>query len=263
MSEKTPLSPEAQMRRMSRRSFLWAGGAIVSVIGARQWLATRADADGIPYPFRRALKFNERVGRAVYRPSALAPTFPAKFAGEPRPNGDIGLGSEFNVDEWALSVERFNGDREPLSVNLADIKSLPRTEMTTEIKCIEGWSQVVTWAGARLVDFMAKYPPDTKSSYKADIAQRPNDLPDYVGMATPDGLYYVGLDRESCLHMQTLLCYEMNGQPLTEEHGAPLRLVIPVKYGIKNIKRIGVIRYTEQRPADYWAEAGYDWYAGL
>jgi DMSO/TMAO reductase YedYZ molybdopterin-dependent catalytic subunit len=55
----------------------------------------------------------------------------------------------------------------------------------------------------------------------------------------------------------------MNGAPLAIENGAPLRLRIPTKYGIKNIKRIGTIAYTDQRPADYWAEQGYDWYAGL
>jgi DMSO/TMAO reductase YedYZ molybdopterin-dependent catalytic subunit len=50
---------------------------------------------------------------------------------------------------------------------------------------------------------------------------------------------------------------------LTLEHGAPLRLVTPVKYGIKNIKRIGTLAFTAKRPADFWAERGYDWYAGL
>jgi DMSO/TMAO reductase YedYZ molybdopterin-dependent catalytic subunit len=73
----------------------------------------------------------------------------------------------------------------------------------------------------------------------------------------------VGLDMPSALQPQTLLCYEMNGAPLAIENGAPLRLRIPAKYGIKNIKRIGTITYTDQRPADYWAEQGYDWYAGL
>ncbi len=66
----------------------------------------------------------------------------------------------------------------------------------------------------------------------------------------------------SALHPQTLLAYEMAGSALTLEHGAPLRLVTPVKYGIKSIKRIGTIRFTNDRPADYWAERGYDWYAG-
>jgi DMSO/TMAO reductase YedYZ molybdopterin-dependent catalytic subunit len=82
-------------------------------------------------------------------------------------------------------------------------------------------------------------------------------------MATPDEEYYVGLDMKSALHPQTLLAWEMNGKPLELSHGAPLRLVIPVKYGIKNIKRIGTIRFTDQRPGDYWAEEGYDWFAGL
>jgi len=84
-----------------------------------------------------------------------------------------------------------------------------------------------------------------------------------VGLETPDSGYYVGLDSDSALHPQTLLCYEMQGAPLTPAHGAPLRLVTPVKYGIKNIKRIGAIKFQDNRPADFWAEQGYDWYAGL
>src|SRR5262249_41855042 len=102
-----------------------------------------------------------------------------------------------------------------------------------------------------LSDFVAKY------------ATLEIDPDAYVGMATPDGKYYVGLDAASALHPQTLLAYEMNGQPLEEKHGAPLRLAIPVKYGIKNIKRIGKISYQTARPRDFWGEDGYDWYAGF
>ena len=58
------------------------------------------------------------------------------------------------------------------------------------------------------------------------------------------------------MHPQTLLCYEMNGADLTSAPGAPLRLVIPVKYGVKNIKRIGKISYTNTRPRDFWAGGG-------
>jgi DMSO/TMAO reductase YedYZ molybdopterin-dependent catalytic subunit len=96
----------------------------------------------------------------------------------------------------------------------------------------------------------------------ADPISGAKDLLDYTALETPDREYYVGLDMASALHPQTLLCYEMDGRPLTLEHGAPLRLVIPVKYGIKNLKRIGTVRFTDARPADYWAEQGYDWYAG-
>jgi DMSO/TMAO reductase YedYZ molybdopterin-dependent catalytic subunit len=54
----------------------------------------------------------------------------------------------------------------------------------------------------------------------------------------------------------------MNWQPLTREHGAPLRLYLAVKYGYKSLKRVGLIRFQDERPADYWGERGYDWYAG-
>ena len=65
------------------------------------------------------------------------------------------------------------------------------------------------------------------------------------------------------LHPQTVLAYEMNEAPLSAENGLPLRLIIPIKYGIKNIKWVSAVRLSADRPADYWAERGYDWYAGL
>ena len=65
------------------------------------------------------------------------------------------------------------------------------------------------------------------------------------------------------MHPQTVLAYEMNDQPLDLKNGAPLRLVIPIKYGVKSLKRIGRIFFSDEKPADYWAEQGYDWWAGL
>jgi DMSO/TMAO reductase YedYZ molybdopterin-dependent catalytic subunit len=127
---------------------------------------------------------------------------------------------------------------------------LPRVEQIIDFKCVEGWSVVTQFAGARLADFTAKFAPDSEKAA-------------WVGMNTPSKDYYVGIDMPSALHPQTLLAYEMNGKPLEDRHGAPLRLVIPVKYGIKNIKRIARIEYTDKRPADYWFEQGYDYYSGL
>jgi DMSO/TMAO reductase YedYZ molybdopterin-dependent catalytic subunit len=64
------------------------------------------------------------------------------------------------------------------------------------------------------------------------------------------------------MHPQTLLCYEINGQPLTIDHGAPLRLVTPLKYGIKHLKQIGSIAFSDARPRDYWTENAYDYDQG-
>jgi DMSO/TMAO reductase YedYZ molybdopterin-dependent catalytic subunit len=85
----------------------------------------------------------------------------------------------------------------------------------------------------------------------------------YLGLSTPDEEYYVGIDMPSALHPQTLLCYEMNGKPLPMDQGYPLRLIIPVKYGIKSLKRIGSMYFENERPPDYWAERGYDYFSGL
>jgi DMSO/TMAO reductase YedYZ molybdopterin-dependent catalytic subunit len=85
----------------------------------------------------------------------------------------------------------------------------------------------------------------------------------YAGLETPDKKYYVGIDKESILHPQTLLCYEMNGKTLPMDNGFPLRLIIPVKYGVKHLKRIGTIFFSENKPRDYWFEQGYDYYCGL
>ena len=140
-----------------------------------------------------------------------------------------------------------------LLLQMGDIRQLPRYELVTQFKCIEGWSQIVHWAGVRMADFLELYPPD----------QIGGKDPRYVYMETPDGDYYTGYDLDVMRHPQTLLVTEMMGAPLTQPHGAPLRLHMPTKYGYKQIKRIGLIAYTNDKPDDYWTKLGYDWYAGL
>jgi hypothetical protein len=150
-----------------------------------------------------------------------------------------------------------------LLLTIEDIKKLPHVAMVTEFKCIEGWSEIVHWGGARFRDFLVAYPPHVGDNEDLRSAKIVMSLPEYFAFQTPDGQYYVGIEREVALHPQTVLAYELNGQPLTLDHGAPLRLVTPLKYGIKQIKQIGRITYMNTRPRDYWYEQGYDYYAGL
>ena len=140
-----------------------------------------------------------------------------------------------------------------LLLTLADVLRLPRHELVTQFTCIEGWSQIVHWAGVRMADFLEAYPPEP-------IDGRP---PRYIYMETPDGDYYTGFDLAVMRQPQALLVTEMMGAPLAQFHGAPLRLHMPTKYGYKQIKRIGLIAYTNDKPDDYWTKLGYDWYAGL
>ncbi len=258
---------EARIRKLSRRSFLWAGVATAGAISGL-WAFNRNPPEGAPEgkglyvpvvdgtkaPLRKVLSFNEGVARNLfYSPTHRAREFPRSEAVTPRNNynGNTPL---VDLAAWNLSLENEAGRGEPRVLTLADLKTLPEVSQTTELKCIEGWSVVVNWTGVRFYDFIRKYPSPSGTQYVA-LFSEPEGW--------DDERYYVGLDIESALHPQTLLAYEMNGEPLTPEHGAPLRMVIPTKYGIKCIKLITRIAYTNDRPADYWHERGYDWYAGL
>ena len=245
--EGTPEEVRSAMRRYTRRSMVWGTGAVIgSWLGIR-WLARAPLEDGIPRPMRAAIRTNESIFNRLFSSSSRTDEYPGR-AGEDRTNGDVGLSQDVDLESWALSLMRTGED--PLQIGLDELKRLPRVDMVTELRCIEGWSLIVHWTGVRFADFVEHYAPSAKARK-------------YVALETPDGEYYVGLDIASALHPQTLLCFAMNGEPLTPEHGAPLRLVIPVKYGVKNLKRIGTIAFSDERPKDYWAELGYDWYAGL
>jgi DMSO/TMAO reductase YedYZ molybdopterin-dependent catalytic subunit len=205
---------------------------------------------GVQPPIRKVLGINESVFKKSLNSFHLAKTYPLSTAVKhPRVNGDIGMGNDFDPATWKLYVIKAGGDT--LTLTLDDIKKLPHTEIVFDFKCIEGWSQVTHWGGVRFSDFVAAYNLNSESSMK------------YVGMATPDNEYYVGIDMLSALHPQTLICYEMNGKPLPMNQGFPLRMIIPVKYGIKSIKRMGTMYFDNVRPPDYWFERGYDYYSGL
>ena len=261
------LPPNSSLRqeaaRRTRRSFIVGGLAALGGVLGWRYLLQRPDAEGTPLPFRRVLDANGRLSAAYFRETRLAREFPkSQGVANVRTNGSAGLESPIDLAAWRLAVQPYGGGKVQ-EFTLADIKALPRVEMTTELKCIEGWSIVVNWAGVRFADFLAKYPLASRSGQPIkDIANPPADLAPYVSLVTPDEEYYVGLDMHSAIHPQTLLCYEINDQPLTLAHGAPLRLVTPLKYGIKHLKRIGTIAFADTRPADYWAEQGYDWDAG-
>ncbi|HEV7700030.1 MAG TPA: molybdopterin-dependent oxidoreductase [Pyrinomonadaceae bacterium] len=244
------------MSRRSRRGFIVGGAAALIGIFGWRWMS-----DETKYRLLRGtFEFNELVSQSLYSPKRLAPEFPPSRITPERVNGDVGLISEFDAANWRLRVGGLYGTPSEIELTLDDIRKLPRTEMTTELKCIEGWSIIVKWTGVRFSDFVAKYRPIGGYSYTTHANRQ--DQPPYVALTTPDEQYYVGWDIESMLHPQTLLAYEMNGAPLTLEHGAPLRLASPLKYGIKQIKRIGRIEFTNERPRDFWGEQGYDWYSG-
>lgn len=212
------------------------------------WVRKQPKADGTPRPIRSVLNTNEKIFSSLFDSTKKVKEYPvSKAVKRVRVNGNIGMRGEVDTT-WRLQVVRTTGDT--LSVTLDDIKKLPKRDIVFDFKCIEGWSQVTHWGGVPFRTFISAYHLNEESTMK------------YIGLKTVDKEYYVGIDMPSALQEQTILCYEMNGEPLPLNQGYPLRLIIPVKYGIKHLKRIGTLFFSNNKPADYWAERGYDYYAG-
>lgn len=239
-------SKKRSIGQLTRRSLGF--GLLMGALGAGAffWVDAQPERDGIAWPLRSVLEFNGRLWSRLYNPNRVQNAKPT-LGKRARVNGDEGLGEPIDVRRWRLKI--YVEGKKVRELTLADLALLPRTSTTTEFRCIEGWSQEISYSGIQFGDFLK--------------AQGLSPAMRYVGLETPDGGYYVSVDMESMLHVQTLLADRMNDLPLTSEQGAPLRLLIPIKYGIKSLKRIGSIYLSDSRPRDYWAEQGYDWYAGL
>jgi DMSO/TMAO reductase YedYZ molybdopterin-dependent catalytic subunit len=206
-------------------------------------------SDGAASPLRSVLNKNETIFSSVFDKNKKAKEYPVSEAVKNvRVNGREGMEDEVDETAWRLQVVKANN--EIMAVSLADLKKLPKRDIVFDFKCIEGWSQVSHWGGVPFITFMQAYGLETEKNKR------------YIGLQTVDKNYYVGIDMPSALQEQTILAYEMNGVPLLPEHGAPLRLIIPVKYGIKHLKQIGTLYFSDRKPPDYWAERGYDYYAG-
>ncbi len=248
-------------QKINRRNFISFGVFIILAAGVYKgwrWLYKLPDepagiTGGTRVPLRKALNKTEIFfRRIVFSENHLVKTYPKEMAAKHvRVNSDIGIEAdkEFDPKDWTLQVIKKGG--QVLNVTIDQLKTLPKTDLIFDFKCVEGWDQISHWGGVKFSDFVKHFKLDEYAKMQ------------YVGMETPDKSYYVGIDMPSAMHPQTILAYEVNEKPLSLEHGAPLRLIIPTKYGIKNLKRIGTINFSNTRPHDYWAEQGYDYYSGL
>ena len=161
------------------------------------------------------------------------------------------------ISGWNLTLD---GLASGLTISL-DIRNLMTRfsihEQITRLVCVEGWSAIAWWAGLRFDDLLRAYPPISQAKWA-----RVESSVNLDASGNPDP-YFMSLDLATACHPQTLLATHFNGQPLTVEHGAPLRLLVPVKLGLKNVKAITKITYSAEEPEDYWGERGYSRYDGI
>lgn len=166
---------------------------------------------------------------------------------------------------WTVSVE---GEcAKPGTVAYDDlIKPHTLEERTYRMRCVEGWSMVIPWIGVPLADVLKRFEPTSKAKFVefstlADPAQMP-------GLRVPilDWPYREGLRMDEAMHPLSLLAVGLYGKELLPQNGAPIRLVVPWKYGFKSAKSIVRIRFTETQPATAWntyAPREYGFYSNV
>jgi len=273
--------PRARLAAQSRRSFLlWTAGVLATAAGAwwllpdraksrlaggdpaRDWLDTLAARVGLSRARRealldRGLTFDDDVAEALFSVDRRVRTYRRSEVTALRNNYHGRTPGPEILPGWSLEISGLASQRvERLS--LAALESrLARREQVTRLVCVEGWSAIAWWGGLRFADLLQAYPPASGARW---AEMRSMVSMDGAGRHEP---YYVSLDLETARHPQTLLVTHHNGRPLSLAHGAPLRLIAPMKLGLKNIKAITHITYQADEPPDYWNERGYSSYDGL
>ena len=222
--------------------------------------------------FPRVLGLGEkatyRVQRMLVPRKAMAQEFPAaEMSPQFRSNG---TSMPDNPAYRALAAKGFADYRlqigglveRPMSLTLAEIRAFPSRTQITRHDCVEGWSAIGKWKGARLSAMLeaARVKPNGRyvAFYCADPMEEDGTSP-----------YYESIDLEDAFHPQTILAYDLNDGPLPIKNGAPLRLRVERQLGYKMAKYVMRLEVVEdlgriaEGKGGYWEDQGYEWYAGI
>ena len=196
-----------------------------------------------------------------YDPAAISPDFRANGTTNPDSEDYQKLASGGFAD-WRLQIDGLV--ERPLSLSLADLRAAPARSQITRHDCVEGWSGIAQWKGARLGSLIERAGLKPKARFLAFHCADTLEL-------TLDGTgdYYETIAVEDAFHPQTILAYEMNQKPLPVAHGAPVRLRLERQLGYKMAKYVMRIEAIEsfdklgRGRGGYWEDRGYQWYAGI
>lgn len=166
---------------------------------------------------------------------------------------------------WTLKIEGEVG--KPGDYHLEDlIKASTLEERIYRFRCVEAWSMVIPWVGISLGDMIKRFEPNSRAKYVEfttlyDPKQMPGQKRNVLNWP-----YVEALRIDEAMHPLSIMAVGLYGEVLPNQNGAPLRLMVPWKYGFKNIKSIVKIRFTEKKPSTTWAAAGpreYGFYANV
>ena len=175
------------------------------------------------------------------------------------------LAKNFRTRPWKVKIDGLVEKKQELGVDEI-IKMAPPEERIYRHRCVEGWSIVVPWVGFSLSELIKRVNPTSKAKFVEfttilDKSQMPGQQRDVL-----EWPYLEGLRMDEAMHPLALLCFGMYGEELPNQDGAPLRIVLPWKYGFKSAKAIVRIRFTEKQPMNTWnisAPREYGFYANV
>ena len=160
---------------------------------------------------------------------------------------------------WTVEVEGMI--KKPARYTLEDLlKFSAQEERIYRLRCVEGWSMVIPWVGYSLRELINKVEPLGAAKYVEFVTQADPKTMSFVGSRVLDWPYTEGLRMDEAMHPLTLLSFGMYGEVLPKQNGAPVRLVVPWKYGFKSSKSLVKIRFTDKQPATAWNKAAANEY---
>jgi sulfoxide reductase catalytic subunit YedY len=261
------LSSEITPREVyqQRRRFLHEAGALAIASVTAALLPAVGEA-GQKFPNLRKSPYSLDEETTAYKDITRYNNFYEFGSGKSDPSERAG---NFRTFPWSVAIE---GEvKKPAVYQLEDLlKHHPLEERVYRLRCVEAWSMVVPWVGFPLRDLIRRVEPTSRAKYVEfttllDPAQMPSQRPGLLG-AGLDWPYVEGLRLDEAMHPLTLLAVGLYGEVLPNQSGAPIRLVVPWKYGFKSIKSIVKIRFVEKQPLTAWVRANsreYGFYSNV
>jgi DMSO/TMAO reductase YedYZ molybdopterin-dependent catalytic subunit len=166
--------------------------------------------------------------------------------------------------DWKLEIAGLV--EKPMAFSLAELRAMPSRTQITRHDCVEGWSSIGKWKGVQLSHLLEQVKPLANAKY---VVFRCADSMDGPSLDGHDSKYYESVDLDDAYHVQTVLAYELNDQPLPVNNGAPLRARIERQLGYKHAKYLMKIELVDSfagirdGKGGYWEDNGYEWYAGI
>jgi sulfoxide reductase catalytic subunit YedY len=258
-SEITPLAVYARRRELLTLRATGAAGSVLASWASRDALAQ------VPRPGKHLLlaTAKSKVPGAVTLEKVTAYKDATSYnnfyefgtdKGDPERNAHT-----LKTTPWTVEIEGLV--KKPAKYPLEDLLKLSaQEERIYRLRCVEGWSMVIPWAGYSLARLIEKVEPLGNAKFVEFISQAdPKTMP-FVGSRVLDWPYVEGLRMDEAMHPLTLLAFGMYGEVLPNQNGAPVRLVVPWKYGFKSGKSLVRIRFTDREPKTAWNKAAANEY---